>query len=37
MNTINAQRLFDGILYASPMLAIGLALLVVALWAPRGR
>lgn len=37
MSAINADRLIDGILYASPMLVIGLALFVVALWAPRGR
>ena len=35
--TINTARLIDGIVYASPMLVIGLALFVAAFFAPRGR
>ncbi len=37
MIDINTDRLAAAILYASPMLVFGLALLVLAFFAPRGR
>lgn len=37
MSAINTDRLTAAILYASPMLAFGLVLLVLAFFAPRGR